>query len=78
MGYAKGKNDIAGIVSVAMFGCLYVTSDKKQEDGEENNKMGRRSSEPSAPLVFLWVSFSVQLEHSFILQPAPSLLLSIL
>ena len=32
MGYAKGKHDIAGIVKVAMFGSLYETFDKKQEE----------------------------------------------
>ena len=32
MDYAKGKNDIAEIVRVAMFGSLYVTFDKKQEE----------------------------------------------
>lgn len=62
MGYAKGKNDIAGIVKVAMFGSLYGIPEKNGEDGEENNKMGRRSSEPSAPSVFLWVSFNVQIK----------------
>ena len=49
MGYAKGKNDIAGIVKVAMFGSLCEIPEKDGEYGEENNKMGRRSSEPSAP-----------------------------
>ena len=38
MGYAKGKNDIAGKVRVAMFGSLYVTSDKKQEDEKETKE----------------------------------------
>ena len=38
MGYAKGKNDIAGIDRVAMFGSLYVTSDKKQEDEKETKE----------------------------------------
>ena len=38
MGYAKGKNDIAGIVRLAMFGSLYVTSDKKQEEEKGTKK----------------------------------------
>ena len=44
-----------------MFGSLYEIPEKDEEDGEENNKMGRRSSEPSAPSVFLWVFFNVQI-----------------
>ena len=66
MGYAKGKNDIAGIVRVAMFGSLYVTSDKKQEEDKETKREYRRSSEPSpsfgVPLVFLWEFYSVQIK----------------
>jgi hypothetical protein len=38
MGYAKGKNDIAEIVRLAMFGSLYVTSDKKQEEEKGTKK----------------------------------------
>lgn len=38
MGYAKGKNDITGIVKFAMFGSLYVTSNKKQEDEKKTKK----------------------------------------
>ena len=39
MGYAKGKNDIAGIVRLAMFGSLYVTFDKKLEEEKETKRM---------------------------------------
>jgi hypothetical protein len=38
MGYAKGKNDIAEIVRLAMFGSLYVTSDKKQKEEKGTKK----------------------------------------
>ena len=48
MGNAKGKNDITGIVRLAMFGCHYEIPDKDKED--ENKKIGRRSSEPSSSL----------------------------
>lgn len=32
MGYAKGKNDITGIVWLAMFGSFYKNPDKEKED----------------------------------------------
>ena len=38
MGYTKGKDDITGIVWLAMFGSLYVTSDKKQEEEKGTKK----------------------------------------
>ena len=35
IGYAKGKNDIAGIVRLAMLGSLYKISDEVMEDEKE-------------------------------------------
>ena len=54
MGYAKGKNDITGIVWLAIYGNLYEISDKEKEDEKET----RRKEEGQVSL-FLWCSFSV-------------------
>ena len=81
MGYAKGKRNVTESVWLAMFGSLYVTSDKKQEEDKETKRVYRRSSEPSpsfgVPLMFLW-SIVSKLRHSVILQPVPGLLLALL
>ena len=42
MGYTKGKVDITGIVWLAMFGSLYVTSDKKQEEEKGTKKSTKK------------------------------------
>ena len=66
MGYAKGMRNVTESVWLTMFGSLYVTSDKKQEEDKETKREYRRSSEPSpsfgVPLVFLWEFYSVQIK----------------
>lgn len=39
IGYAKGKNGIAGIVKVAMFGSLYEISDEDMEEEKETKRV---------------------------------------
>lgn len=59
MGYAKGKNDIAGIVRLAMFGSLYVTSDKKQEEEKGTKKYEEgQVSLPQIRLYDNWLEYS--------------------
>ena len=50
MGYAKGKNDITGIVWFAIYGNLYDISDKDKED----EKKTIRWEEGQVSLQLLW------------------------
>ena len=42
MGYTKGKNDITGIVWLAMFGSLYKISDEDLVDEKEMKRVYKK------------------------------------
>lgn len=51
MGYAKGKNDIAGIIKVAMFGSLYEILVEDMEDEEKTRRKKEEKKKVSEPFL---------------------------